>query len=228
MNVGAIIQARTSSKRYPKKVLRTIAGKPLLLYILERLKHCDFLSSVIIATSTDESDDPIEQFALNHNVECFRGDLDNVVSRFIGVLVQYDLDVFVRVNADSPLIDPALINGALAKYQDGDYDIVTNTLERSYPKGQSVEIINAKTFKREYKKITCKSDLEHVTSFFYKHHNNYRIYNFKYERNCSHIQLSIDTEQDAKILNTIINKMNKPHWEYGVAEIIDMYQKVSH
>lgn len=227
MLVGAIIQARMSSQRYPGKVLHEIAGKNLLQFLLERLEHCQKLDSIIIATSVNESDDAIEKYATQNGVLCFRGELNNVASRFMGALDKYGFERFVRINADSPLLDPALIQLAINKFNEEDVEIVTNTLERSFPRGQSVEVINTETFRRGYKKMKHEDEFEHITQFFYKNKHDFKIHNFKADKNYSDIHLGIDTKDDMNTFSAIINKMEKPHWNYGVSEILDIYHSLS-
>ncbi|MCJ7777718.1 MAG: hypothetical protein MUP16_05325, partial [Sedimentisphaerales bacterium] len=91
-----------SSQRFPGKVLYNVSGKPILLYLLERLKQQHSVGLLIVATSDDVSDDPVERFCLKHDVECYRGSLDDVTGRFRDVVVHYGLDSFIRVNGDSP------------------------------------------------------------------------------------------------------------------------------
>ena len=106
MRIEAIIQARMSSKRLPGKVLEQIQGKSVLQYLLERIGRCLGLQYTIVATSTDNSDDPIEEFCDDFGIECFRGSLENVAERFRDAAKKYKLDAFVRVCSDSPLLDP--------------------------------------------------------------------------------------------------------------------------
>lgn len=225
-NIGVIVQARMGSSRLPGKVLRNIAGKPILQYLLERIERLKTTNNIVVATSTDNSDDIIAAFCKKRKINVYRGALSDVAGRFNGVLTEYAFEAFVRVNGDSPLIDPDLIDKAIMIYLGGKYDIVTNVLKRSYPKGESVEIVRADIFKDAYASMVEAADLEHVTRFFYKKRDEYNILNFQYREDLSAIQLSIDTPDDLDMFKDMIKHMDKPHCEYSLDEILNLYQDI--
>ena len=200
----------------------------MLEYLLERLDHCKRLNDVIVATSTDESDNWIEGYCKGVGVICYRGPLLNVAGRFKEVLDAYPFDTFIRICGDSPLLDLGLVENAAKIYFEGDYDIITNTHPKTFPKGQSVEVLNVETFKNVYKFMKESEDLEHVTRYFYRNKNQFRIYNVESEKNQSNIQLSIDTPRDMKVFEAIVTSMTRPHWEYGLKDIISLYFKENH
>ena len=167
--LGAIVQARMSSQRLPNKVLHKVAGKPMLQYLLERLEHCNCLDAIVVATSAEDSDTPIAEHCRQNGVPCYRGSLSNVAGRFNEALNIYHFDGFVRVNGDSPLLDQNLIEKAVSIFLAGDLDIVTNGQKRTYPKGQSVEVLRADTFRYAYQLMREEDEFEHVTPYFYKH-----------------------------------------------------------
>jgi len=227
MDVGAIIQARMSSQRCPGKVLHVVSGKPLLMYIIEKLQRISNLKQIVVSTSEDGQDDLIENFCREHQIECYRGSLNNVVERFCGALNQYPMDAFVRVNGDSPLIDGKLIEEGIEIFKKGDYDLVTNVFPRSYPKGQSVEVINSRSLKDAVKRIVTKDDREHVTRFFYHNADEFKIFNMLSNEDRSGMQLSVDTEEDMKLFGALISQMDRPHWSYHLAEILKLYDSLS-
>ena len=212
-----------SSQRFPGKVLNLVAGKCLLQYILESLDLIEELSQVFVATSTEKSDNPIQEFCDHYGVNCFRGNLNNVADRFVTLLKNNSCDAFVRVNGDSPLIDHNLISEGLSIFADGNYDLVTNILTRTYPKGQSVEVVKSKIFQKTYLKMNSPDDFEHVTKYFYKNKYKYKIKNFESKKQLENIQLSVDTYEDMRIFKGIIHKMDKPHWMYSLDDILDIY-----
>lgn len=226
MKIGAIVQARMSSKRFAGKVLYPIAGKPMLQYLLERLDRCAPLVAVVVATSVDESDTPIETLCRVRGVHCYRGSLLNVASRFRAVLDAYRFDAFVRVSGDSPLLDPNVVGRGVEMFLSGDFDLVTNVFPRSYPRGQSVEVIRADAFSRSADLMRGPDELEHVTPFFYRNREGFRIVNFSAERDYSGMDLSVDTPDDMNRVAAIVAAMTRPHWEYGLPEIREIYETV--
>lgn len=200
-----IIQARMSSIRLPGKVLMNLAGKPMLERVCERVMQSNNVKKVVIATSDDSSDDQIEQFCDLRKYTCFRGSLDDVAGRFLGVINSQGAEEFIRISGDSPLIDPELIDMAIAEYRGDLYDLVTNVLHRTFPKGQSVELLRSSAFKKMYYGLISFDDREHVTKAIYRSKSNFKIKNFSAEPPAGDIQLSVDTEEDLNRLTTIIH-----------------------
>lgn len=215
-----------SSQRYPGKVLHPVADKKILQYLLESLERIPLLKDIFVATSIEESDLAIKKFCDDYGTRCFQGSLNDVAGRFNSLLNEYPCDAFVRVNGDSPLIDHHLIHKGLKIFLSGHYDLVTNVLTRTYPKGQSVEIINAETFQKTYLKMTDPDDREHVTKYFYNNKKQFKIKNFESENKLENIQLSVDTYEDMRIFKNIIYKMDRPHWKYCLHEILDIYRDI--
>ena len=135
-----------SSTRFPGKVLKELAGKPMLQWTIERLGCSKLLKKIVVTTSLDSGDDEVEEFCLAQNIECHRGPLENVAQRFAEVATLEKAESFVRTNGDSPLIDPEIIDQAVAIFQTTAVDLVTNTMIRTFPKGQSVEVLNSGYF----------------------------------------------------------------------------------
>ena len=220
MKIGAIIQARMSSTRLPGKTLLPISSKPMLQYVIERVAHSQQLDQFLVATSTEASDDAIEKFCTTMQVDCFRGNLSDVAHRFLTASQQYGWEAVVRICGDSPLIDPRLIDQAVEIFLSGEYDLVTNTLERTFPKGQSVEVIRMSTFRDAHPQFETPGEREHVTEYFYTNNDQFRIHNFVSGHNSGTLQLSVDTPDDFQTVETIIRSMQRPHWEYGWEEIV--------
>jgi spore coat polysaccharide biosynthesis protein SpsF (cytidylyltransferase family) len=227
MRIGGIIQARMKSDRLPGKVLHQVHGKPMLEYLLERLEQCTSLDSVVVATSTDQSDDPVERFCRKRGRDCYRGSLSNVANRFRDVLDVYRFDAFVRVSGDSPLLDPKLVDLGVEHFGRGQFDLVTNVFPRSYPRGQSVEVIRADTFRWAADATKTDDEKEHVTLFFYRNPDKFRIFNFTADADYTGLQLAVDSIGDMERFEAIVNAMEGPHWQYGLEQIREIYRHVS-
>lgn len=195
MTVGAIVQARMSSRRLPGKVLRPLGGRPLLDHLIDRLERRAGMP-VLLATSRDPSDDPVAGYARARGLDLFRGALDDVVGRFREAASSKGWDAFARVCGDSPFLDPALVARGAALYRAGDADVVTNVHPRSFPKGQSVEIVRVEALRRVDAAATDADDREHLTRFFYRHPDRFRILNFSNDEDRSGESLCVDTPED--------------------------------
>ena len=220
----AIVQARMSSTRLPGKVIKEIVGKPMLQWTLERLENSKMLKKVVVATSSDARDDVVEDFCRAKNVNFHRGPLENVAQRFAEVVTLEKSDSFVRVSGDSPLIDPALIDQAVSLFRSTTVDLVTNKMPRTFPKGQSVEILNSRHFLKFCGSSTKKEDQEHVTKVFYKNPENHRIVSFTSGMDTGHIQMSVDTLEDFEMVDKLI-KMSHEHPE-GWKKLLSLKAKL--
>jgi len=204
----AIIQARMSSTRLPGKVLKELDGKPMLQWTIERLGSSKLLKKIVVTTSMGSGDDEVEEFCLAQNIECHRGPLKNVAQRFAEVATLEKAESFVRTNGDSPLIDPEIIDQAIAIFRMTAVDFVTNTMIRTFPKGQSVEVLNSGHFIELCKHMTEPEDKEHVTKVFYKNPKKHRIVSFTSGMDAGHVQMSVDTPEDFEVVEKLIQMSN--------------------
>ena len=224
MRIAAIIQARMGSSRLPGKVLRSVAGKPLLQYLLERLAHCQELNGIIVATSESEEDLPIVDFCSNLGVVCERGSLNNVADRFRSVAAVHALDAFVRVSGDSPLLDITILRQCLSRFTTQDIDVVTNVFPRTFPRGQSSEVVKTSSFNRAYRLMSKPDDFEHVTQIFYRHPDTFQIENVRCEQDYADVHLAVDAQRDLELFDAIVKNMTRPHWQYVLADIAELYR----
>lgn len=209
-----------SSRRLPGKVLAPLAGKPTLAYLLERLARCSAVDRVIVATSIEPSDDPVAAYCEQAGVLVHRGPLEHVAARFGEVVDRFGLDAFVRVTADSPLLDQRLVDRGAALYRDGDFDVVTNVYPRStFPSGQSLEVVRSDAFRDALANMDDHYEREHVTPYFYRRPEQFRIHNLVAETDDSGLDVSLDTAADAQLIETVLAAMARPHWTYDSAAV---------
>ena len=204
----AIIQSRLNSKRLPGKSLLKLGKQEMIKWCFQRVEQCHKIDKIILATSKNTLDDPLEDFCKLNNIIIYRGSLDNVVERFCKVLNKYQSDRFFRINGDSPFLDSSLLDRAAKISETHNADIITNVFPKTFPKGQSVELIKSDFFLSQSRYITRNYDKEHVTPYFYKNSNSFMIINFSNDVNMCHFQTSIDTPQDFKTAEKYIDKFS--------------------
>jgi spore coat polysaccharide biosynthesis protein SpsF len=219
MKIAVIIQARMSSRRLPGKVLKEIDGRPLLAYLLDGLRKASRVGELIIATSANREDDPIETFADDQNINCFRGERDNVAGRLCLAAQEFGFSYFVRVNGDSPLLDFRLIDRACKILEKRKVDVVTNVHPRTFPKGQSVELIRTKALLDVLDQTSDCAHLEHVTSYFYANYMRYQIRNFHRPERLDHLNYCVDTSRDFSRITRVIGAMSRQHTDYTYEEL---------
>lgn len=209
MNVGAVILSRLDSTRLPGKALRLVHGRPLLDYVIELCRLIDGVSVIVLATSDRTVDDPIAEFAEKANVHCVRGSVENVAGRFLSAMEQFELDAALRVNGDSPLNDPKLLSSGVEIIKSGNYDLVTNVPDRTYPFGMSLEVVLRETMRKAYASFRDAGCFEHVTKYFYDHPQCFRIR--KILSDCpafAGVQLSVDRIEDLMRFSWVVEQLN--------------------
>ncbi len=211
-----ILQARMSSKRLPGKSLKLIRGKEVLQLVYDQISKSKYISKIIIATSKHISDDKIVTFCKKRNISVFRGSLNNVASRFNKIIKKENCKEFLRINGDSPLSNSSLIDRMCKEFLKGKNEIVTNSFPRSFPKGQSVEIIKSSLIKKNINKFN-KYDLEHVSSYFYKNFYKFKIRNIKNKIDQSMYNLSIDTKKDFANIHLIVS--NYDIYDFNITKL---------
>ena len=160
--VSIIVQARTSSSRLPGKVMYSLAGKPVLEHILDRLSLAKNPRKIIVATSTDETDDPIEELVQRKHISVYRGSLKNVLSRYYHTAKQFQTEHIMRICADNPFVDPVLIDAGIEKYVSGDYQYLTC---RNVPLGLGYWILPFTELEKAYQNADKPEELEHVMPY---------------------------------------------------------------
>jgi spore coat polysaccharide biosynthesis protein SpsF len=178
MKTTAIFQARMSSSRLPGKVLLAIDGKPMLQHVIERTLRARSLDTVLLATTTDPSDDPLADFAASMEIDCFRGSLHDVLDRYYRAAQTARADLIVRITADCPLIDPAVIDQTVellknpSAFNSPKVDFSCNRLpppfSRTFPIGLDVEACTFSALERAWNQATETFHREHVMPFLYE------------------------------------------------------------
>jgi len=207
MKVPAIIFSRMGSSRLPGKALRHIAGEPLIKRVIDRVSKVKNLSTIVVATSNSKTDDRLTQYIQSLNIEVFRGATHDVLNRAVSCASYLGVDKFVRINGDSPLIDPELLEKGIEMWTDPSLDLISNVFPRTYPVGTSVEIIKTDSLKKIMGLTADSCDSEHVTRFFYKNPEKFRILNFESGRSeLREVRLAVDTEEDLERIDWLFKE----------------------
>lgn len=166
MRHGLIIPCRMSSRRLPGKTLAPVAGRPLLWYVHSRLDRLGM--PVVVATSDDDSDDPIAAYCQDAEVPCHRGSLTDVAGRLLSAARSHGLESFARINGDSPFVDRELLWTAFAAIESEGLDFVTNLVPRTYPYGVAVEVVRTAAYEAVMAAATDAADREHAMPAVYR------------------------------------------------------------
>lgn len=206
-NPYIIIQARMNSERLPGKGMKTIEGKPLIGILFERIKETDL--PIILATSVNKENDVLVEYALKHNIKCFRGSEDNVLERYFNAAKQYNADLVFRLTGDNPLMDATVIRKALDLYNktNDPRTYISSGLSKTYPVGISCELFSFELLKEAYENAVTNTEREHVTP--YMHQNmpgNINIVPLYGGMNKYIYRLTVDTHEDFELHKILIEK----------------------
>jgi spore coat polysaccharide biosynthesis protein SpsF len=197
MKPVAVILSRYNSSRLPGKVLKVLEGLPLVEHIINRLSIALPIEQIVLATSVEPSDDPIERFAKSNGICCFRGSLNNVSERFMKAAENASADWAIRINGDNLFIDLEAFNEMLSISLSGNYDFVTNVPGRTFPYGMSIEMVNLQFYQHLLEEMDTPRWQEHVTLYLYETEKG-KQFHFK-NRTCPQMKgkkLAIDTTED--------------------------------
>lgn len=227
MTPGGIIACRLDSQRLPGKVLKPVCGRPLLGYVIARCRQCPALADrLVVATTRRPIDDPIEAFCRREGVGIYRGPAEDVAGRLLGCARRHGFDWFFRLNADSPFVDPALLNRAWQIAATGRYDFVTNLYPRSFPYGVSVELLRTDLFADAYRQMTALEHFEHATLFLYRGMDRLRYDNLaRPGEDLSGLRLTVDTPDDLELFEQAVGAL-QDRWEtFGYLDAVEVYEQ---
>lgn len=210
MTVLAIVQARMASTRLPGKVLADAGGQPLLGIMLRRL-HGLAVTTLVVATSASTIDDPIQAFCDAVGVPTVRGPEDDVLARFRQALDRHPADTVVRLTADCPLADPALIAEAIELHERSGADYTSNTLIRTYPDGLDVEVLRAVRLREADAEARDPVEREHVTPFVYRRPERFRLTALRTEPVCGDERWTVDIGDDLDLVGEVLHR--RPDWQ---------------
>ena len=224
MKTVIIVQARMTSTRLPGKVLLPLAGEPMLVRLLERLRRVQRAHGLVIATTTNATDDAIAALSAQRGVPCHRGSEHDVLSRYAEAARLHGADAVVRITSDCPLIDPVLIDQLIATFEAGDNDYVSNMLPPTWPYGMAVEVFSAAALAQAHAEATQAAEREHVTPFIYWHPERYRLRNVASPVDLSHHRWTVDTPEDYELVRRLFDHLMPTHPQFTLADVLALLE----
>ena len=206
MKIVAIIEARMTSSRLPGKVLMEVLDKPILHYLVSRLKRVQLLDEIVLATTTNSTDDSLVEFANNENIKCYRGSEDDVMARVVGAAESVDADLIVEITGDCPIIDPNIVEQVIQTYINNNVDYVSNAHVRSYPDGMDVQVFSLNVLKKSLNMTDDILDHEHVTLHIRNHPELFSHLNLIAPKKLwwPELGLTLDEKSDFELLKKIM------------------------
>ncbi|WP_270940079.1 glycosyltransferase family protein [Romboutsia lituseburensis] len=224
MGVLCIIQARLGSTRLPGKVLKKLSGKSVLEHVIYRVSKSDLIDQIIVATTTNKKDDKIIDECLKIGVNYYRGDENNVLSRYYETAVDKGYETIIRITSDCPLIDPKIIDNMIMYFNNENekyrLDYLSNSLKETFPRGFDVEIFTFNSLKEAYENATLEYEKEHVTPYIYLNQDKFTIKNYYNSNKNQNYRLTLDTYEDYLVIKNIYDNIYKEDSMFFYEDII--------
>jgi spore coat polysaccharide biosynthesis protein SpsF (cytidylyltransferase family) len=235
MKIIATIEARMSSTRLPGKVLRQIAGKPMLQWLIERIKPSQTIDEIVVATSVESSDDAIVELAKGMNVSCCRGSLEDVLGRLTRCAESKNADLIVKLAGDNPLYHYELIDSMIELFQNSNYDFLGTTfmgyskawnVPRTFPLGLGVAIFPLWVLQDADRSTQNPDDRESIVKYIIDRPGKFRLGAFQAEGRFSRLnrpelRLTVDTQKDFELMEYIFSSLPNKNELFSIEEVIE-------
>ena len=218
----AILQARVSSSRLPRKVLKILKGKPMLLHQIERVAQSKRIDQLYVATSNLAEDDEIEDLCNQNGINCFRGSLSDVLDRYYQLSSILQPSHIVRLTGDCPLIDHKIIDNVIDFHIKGNYDYTSNAQPPTFPDGMDVEVMRYGVLKQAWSDAKLKSQREHVTLYIYQKMKNIKIGRYTSLIDYSNMRWTVDELNDFRFVERVYDELYDANHLFDMDSIIDL------
>jgi spore coat polysaccharide biosynthesis protein SpsF len=227
MKTAAIIEARMTSTRLPGKVLLPVLGRPLLDHLIERLRRAGTLDQIIVATTTNATDDPVEALTRDLGCGCFRGSEGDVLDRVLSAAHRFGVDLIAEITGDCPLMDPAIVDTLVGTFRLNRYDYVSNVIERTYPRGMDAQVFPTEVLDAVARLTDDPVDHEHVSLYIYNHPERFSLHNVGsgLPSRYHDLRLTVDTKEDFQLIRTIFEELYPEKPDFSLRDILDLFDR---
>jgi len=206
-NLLAIVQARCGSTRLPRKIFKSLSNRPLIWHVVNRLKYSKFINQIIVATTTNSEDDELVSWCIENDVLFYRGEVNDVLSRFYGAAIKFNAKDIIRVTADDPFKDPIIIDEVADFYFKQNLDFAYNNKPPTFPEGLDVEIFSIKALKLAQSLSSDNFEREHMTQFFFRNPKFFKQLNYAQKKDESYFRWTIDTLNDYEMAAEVYKEL---------------------
>ena len=225
MKTVAIIQARMDSSRLPGKIMKPLAGKPVIWHVVDRLRYSKNLDQIVVATTTNHEDDVVAEFCKEQEVPFFRGSEEDVLDRYYQAAKKFVADPIVRITGDCPVIDPTIVDEVIKGYFKWGYDIYG--LSGEFPDGLDCGLFAFWVLEDTWKHAVLPSEREHVGPYMKKHPEKYRAGHYEKFEGLGDHRWTLDEEADYWFLREIFDRLYKPGKPFLTQDILNLLKRES-
>ena len=211
-----------ASTRLPGKVLREVAGVPLLGHLISRLQTCRTLDDIVVASTTSAIDDAIDEYCGALGVTVFRGDENDVMGRVLAAAASCEADIVVETTGDNPLLDPEIVDLHVETFLSNNVDYVSNVVVPSFPDGMDVQVFSLETLRRSEALTSHRLDREHVTRHIRMHPEIFTRINVIAPEALKrpHFSVTVDVDSDFEIVRLILERLYRPTKPFSCADLV--------
>lgn len=217
-----------ASVRLPGKVMAEIEGKPVVWHIVNRLRCSKVIDNVIVATSVNESDEPIRSFVRENDMPSYAGSERDLVDRFYQASKIFGIDVIVRITADCPLVDPQVVDKVISVYMENTvrYDYVSNCRpQATYPQGFEVEVFGVTLLQKLWHEIEDPFRREWFTTVVFENPREFKLHCVKNEVDLSGVRLTLDYPEDLEVVRFVYHSLYNGKNCFYLADILSLLEK---
>lgn len=230
MKTVAIVQARVGSTRLPGKILRALAGRSVLSHVLDRVRAAAGVDETVVATTVAPADEAVAAEAVRCGVRVFRGDEDDVLSRYALAAAGAGADVVVRVTSDCPLFDSGLLGAMLGAFHASrvggrPLDYLSNTVLRTFPRGLDAEIFTRAALERAAREATAPHEREHVTPYLYQHPDRFAVDQYARVPDLSAHRWTLDTPEDWELIRRVVEALGPRGERFSTDAVLDLLRR---
>lgn len=230
LKIVTVIQARTASSRLPNKIFLPLLDKPLLFRMYERVAASRLRGTIVIATTTDISDDKVEELCKEYHLNYFRGHPTDLLDRHYQAAKIFNADAVVKIPSDCPLIDPNVIDKVLNYYLNNSdkFDYVSNLHPATYPDGNDVEIIRIEALKNAWENAKLELEREHTSPYLWENSNKFRIGNVEWETRSDYsmsYRFTIDYKKDYNFIKQVYDELYPVNNIFTLQDILDFLKR---
>jgi spore coat polysaccharide biosynthesis protein SpsF len=228
--IVTVIQARTGSTRLPDKIFMPLAGKPLLLRMIQRAQNSKLAGQIVVATTTEQTDDKVEELCTLSDINFYRGHPTDLLDRHFKAAIEYNADAVVKIPSDCPLIDSEIIDRVIEYYLNNidKYDYVSNLHPATYPDGNDVEVFSMTALKVSWENAERELEREHTTPYFWENPDKFRIGNVEWETgldySMSH-RFTIDYMEDYLFIKAVYDELYDSNPKFSLNDILELLER---
>lgn len=217
-----LVQARMGSTRLPGKVMKTLAGQPLIGHIFDRLEATEGVSGVVLATTVDPRNDPMVSYAESRGIPVFRAQgEDDIAERLAGAARLVDAEAILKINADCPMVDPAVLRQIILAWENApDADYASNKIVWTWPEGMSAEIIGRQALEWCDANLITAEDREFTANWIRDHREQFSVVSVEGDRDLTSYAWCVDTPEDFEEVSALFAALYPQNPLFGVEALL--------